>query len=170
MKSLNTQQSGFTLIELVMVIVILGILSAFALPRFADLTGDARAASMNGLAGAIKSSAAIARSAQLAAGDTLGTSVTLDGTTVTMVNGYPTANAAGIVEAAGVSAGATGTAGIDYAISTGGTAGTSSLTFTIEGYSGTNCSVVYDAADGTGSDNTAPITNAASVTVTTSGC
>ncbi len=163
MKSLNTQQSGFTLIELVMVIVILGILSAFALPRFADLTGEARAASLNGLAGALKSSAAIARSAQLAAGDTLGTSVTLDGSTVTMVNGYPTANTAGIVTAAGIST-------EDYALSGEGTAGTSRLTLTIEGYTGANCFVTYDAADGTTADNTAPITGAALVDVETSGC
>lgn len=94
------KQSGFTLIELVMVIVILGVLSAFALPRFADFGRDARTASVQALAGAIKAAANIAHAQQLADGATLGTSVTLDGSPVTMVNGYPTADAAGISTAA----------------------------------------------------------------------
>jgi MSHA pilin protein MshA len=47
------KEKGFTLIELVMVIVILGILAAFALPRFADLGGDARASVFQGAVGFI---------------------------------------------------------------------------------------------------------------------
>ncbi|MCF7805804.1 MAG: type II secretion system protein [Candidatus Marinimicrobia bacterium] len=47
---------GFTLIELVMVIVILGILAAVAIPRFSDLSTNARTSSFKGAIGAVKSS------------------------------------------------------------------------------------------------------------------
>mgnify|MGYP000025747564 CR=1 FL=1 len=52
-------QQGFTLIELIMVIVILGILSAFALPKFANFSTDARKSSLQGLLGAIKTTSKI---------------------------------------------------------------------------------------------------------------
>jgi MSHA pilin protein MshA len=87
MKKIN-KQAGFTLIELIMVIVILGVLSAFALPRFADLGGEARTASINGLNGAVKSAANIAHAQWLADGGTAAL-VTLEGTDIDMVNGYP---------------------------------------------------------------------------------
>ncbi|MFN4359938.1 MAG: type II secretion system protein [Hylemonella sp.] len=65
------QQRGFTLIELVMVIVILGVLAAVAIPRFFDLRGDAVVAATNGVAGGLSSASAVnyaARSANPANG------------------------------------------------------------------------------------------------------
>jgi prepilin-type N-terminal cleavage/methylation domain-containing protein len=64
-------QQGFTLIELVMVIVILGVLAATAIPKFIDLKGDAAQAAVNGVAGGLSSAAAInyaARSVKVANG------------------------------------------------------------------------------------------------------
>ena len=55
---MNMKQAGFTLIELVMVIVILGILAAVAIPKFVDLSSDAKTAAAAGVAGGLASAAA----------------------------------------------------------------------------------------------------------------
>ena len=68
---MQAKQSGFTLIELVVVIVILGILSAVALPKFINLSGEAAQAAAQGVAGAVSSATAInyaARKASATAG------------------------------------------------------------------------------------------------------
>lgn len=129
------KQSGFTLIELIMVIVILGVLSAFALPRFADLGTEARVANLKGLAGALKSAANIAHAKQLVAGTASGGDVTLDGVDIKMVAGYPQAHKDGIVKAAGVS-------DKDYTISAGNVGAEKTITFTLK----TNCKVDYTSA------------------------
>ena len=96
----SRKEKGFTLIELVMVIVILGILAAFALPRFADLGGDARESTIKGAAGAIKSASSIVHSKALADGEDGDSTVTLDGEGIDVNGGYADATQAGILDAA----------------------------------------------------------------------
>lgn len=82
------KQTGFTMIELVMVIAILGTLAAFALPKFADLSGSAKTATSNGGLAAIRSASAIAHAYSLATSTTSG-NITMDNVSVTLVNSYP---------------------------------------------------------------------------------
>lgn len=143
---MRNHQMGFTLIELVIVIVILGILAAAALPRFSDLSGDARVASINGLAGSLRSATAIAHATYLAKGYASNSSVSLDGTSISLTAGYPTAE--NISNALS-----------DYSGFTiiGGTAGTASVQFQLR----SSCLVEYGEATATASPT---------VVVTSSGC
>ncbi|MDH5572234.1 MAG: type II secretion system GspH family protein [Gammaproteobacteria bacterium] len=88
----NSSQTGFTLIELVVVILILGILAATALPRFLNVNAQAHVAAVGGAGGAFGAGVALARAAWIAAGNT-GAATNLvsfgDGTVDTNAEGWP---------------------------------------------------------------------------------
>jgi MSHA pilin protein MshA len=147
MKKLN---QGFTLIELVIVIAIIAILAAIALPRYIALQRDARAAKIEGVLGAVRSASALARArceldlAAVVAGGTCtaaGGTANMDGVAVTMINRYPTANAAGIIAAANLNAAAD-----NIIISAGGAAAGSAITIDAEGATDpATCRITYTA-------------------------
>ncbi|WP_039969917.1 prepilin-type N-terminal cleavage/methylation domain-containing protein [Vibrio halioticoli] len=90
------RQGGFTLIELVVVIVILGVLAVTAAPRFLNLQSDAHKSSLQGLKGAITSAASIVYSKSVIEGKETQPSSTLI-ENIDTAYGYPSATSTGIL-------------------------------------------------------------------------
>ncbi|ELI6431771.1 MULTISPECIES: prepilin-type N-terminal cleavage/methylation domain-containing protein [Aeromonas] len=96
------KQAGFTLIELVIVIIILGILAVTAAPKFLNLQGDAREAAAQGVQAAVSSSAQLVYSKSALEGierASSGAVSSSDGTNIDVVFGYPAATDTGIKNA-----------------------------------------------------------------------
>ncbi len=155
------KKEGFTLIELVIVIVILGILAAVAIPKFVSLTKDAKVSAVKGFAGSLRAAANIVHAKWLIHGNNPvsveGKDVYVDNLTGATVPGYPLANSGtttpGIVNA------------VDYDNGTFTVSDSNNSTvFTYKNE--TNCSVTYTYVP----NDTDNATSAPVVTINTSGC
>ncbi|RXS43185.1 type II secretion system protein [Idiomarina sp. 29L] len=173
-------QKGFTLIELIIVIVVLGILAVTAAPQFINFSSDARTSALKGMEGSIKGAMQLTYSKAAVEGvetDSTAT-VSVKGTDVDLVFGYPDASAAGIIEA--VDAGFATDLSNDwvYAVVSGtpntvvmaqSSSVTASDPFATSDITGSGCYLTYTAASATTA--TPPVISPATIAVSDqSGC
>ncbi|MDP2572992.1 type II secretion system protein [Vibrio penaeicida] len=162
------RQGGFTLIELVVVIVILGILAVTAAPKFLNLQGDARGSSLQGLKGAMNGASGIVYGKSAIEGEegvSKGAATTPVASGINTHFGYPSAEANGIQLAVeglpadwDTAVSGAGTAGSSYYVTFNATP-TLTTAATIEA---TNCYVSYTEA--------ADADNAPTISVVATGC
>ena len=136
----GSKERGFTLVELVVVIVMLGTLAAVAIPRYNSYVRETRIAALNGLAGAVRSSVMLVQARYVARGQTASPVTLADGTTVAVSTavtrrGIPLSTAAGIPNAVNV--------GNTFTYNPGPATGQFDFQTPI-----TNCRVTYTAATG----------------------
>ena len=160
---MRRNNGGFTLIELIVVIVILGILAVTAAPKFVDLQSDARLATLNGMKAAINSAVSLTYGKSLVKGvekNATGSKVSINGEEVDVCYGYPCAEAAkiqkvldiGVFEAcSGNSTSGNSTSARDWCYTGGGDSESSIKIFVANGYSsGSKCYVEYTQPDASG--------------------
>ena len=147
------RQGGFTLIELVVVIVILGILAVTAAPKFLNLQSDARKSSLQGLKGAMAGAAGIVYGKAAIEGKEQAVSGSVDN--IAIVYGYPAATSTGIGAAV---VGLTEDWDVVYAGTTSGAAATVNFKDSTD----TDCQVIYK--------NASSSSEASTIEVNSDGC
>lgn len=152
---MRRNNGGFTLIELIVVIVILGILAVTAAPKFIDLQSDARLATLNGMKAAINSAVSLTYGKSLVTGQEKleDGSVTINGSPVSVCYGYPCAAATkiqGVLDIGDFNACTAGVAG-DWCFEDGADTDSSIKIFVANGYSSeSKCYVEYTQPDASG--------------------
>jgi MSHA pilin protein MshA len=147
---IRSKQRGFTLIELVVVIIILGILAAFAVPKFMGLEGEARIAAVKSIGGSMEAADTMAHGIWESTANPV-SPLTINGVAVAFVNTYPSAASIGLLLDQSTSSGYSNPANGEYVPNGVTTAA--------------DCNATYANATVVGGQDVAPV-----VTLTTSNC